>query len=160
MIECAQRMRLGSVIRYYGFDLFELITPEIKLKEQGKQGTPTEAEVRRLLWPTKAEIQLYKGFSKDTLPKFAENVGILADFVFIDGGHSIETIQNDWNWVRTFIHGKTVVLFDDYWHDRLDIGCKFLIDSLFQSEDYLPEILEPIDVFSDKKISFAKVVLA
>jgi predicted O-methyltransferase YrrM len=73
------------------------------------------------------------------------------DFIFIDGGHSFETIQSDWDNVKHRMHDETVVVFDDYWTGPAltdpvysQGGCQRLIDSL---TGYQVEILEPTDKF-------------
>lgn len=157
MIECAQKFNKN--IHYYGFDLFEYYTEEVKLVEGYKTGIPILKDVNNFLKKTKANIQLFKGFTKNTLPEFilqTEEYPVY-DFIFIDGGHSLETIAFDWFWCRKIIHRNTVVIFDDYFEDRLDFGCKHLIDNI--GPGYKVEILPPQDVFPDKKINFAKVTL-
>jgi len=67
------------------------------------------------------------------------------DIIFIDGGHSIKTIQNDWNYSKKIIHDKTVVIFDDYWNIE-SAGCNRVIDSIDRSE-FSVEILQPTDKF-------------
>lgn len=43
------------------------------------------------------KFALHEGYTRDTLPSFREaNPTFRAEFVFIDGGHSIDTIANDW----------------------------------------------------------------
>jgi hypothetical protein len=51
------------------------------------------------------------------------------DLIFIDGGHSIETISNDWTYARKLMHDHTLVIFDDYWN-RDDAGAKPIIERI------------------------------
>jgi hypothetical protein len=44
--------------------------------------------------------------AKTQLPKM--------DLVFIDGGHSTETVATDWENVKDLLHEKSIVFFDDY----------------------------------------------
>jgi len=127
-------------VEYYGFDLFEDMTRHHFKTEIGKRRRPPSMEVvRRLLEGTEAMINLYKGDTKNTLHEFvkwADELGVKMDFVFIDGGHSFETVDNDWKYVQRLMHGTTKVVFDDYFSSDVsrDLrgGCNRVIDSLDQ----------------------------
>jgi len=137
---------------YYGFDLFEEITPEIREYEfHGKKLEPTYQQVCRILDECKCEYQLIKGNTKNTLLKFVPNKPI--DFIFIDGGHSVDTITQDWNNVKKFLHSNTVVLFDDYYLNHKHVGCHVLIDYLKTNPRYHVTNLLPIDnIYTSNKI--------
>lgn len=161
MIAVARATSPDKQIEYYGFDLFEEMTDELFETEVSKR-PPTELDVEQRLKMTGAEIHLYKGDTKATLPRVIASLPRM-DFVYIDGGHALDTIQNDWNAVSHLMHSGTVVLFDDYWHNRVDAGCKPLIDSLDRST-FEVEVLPIVDAFhSDQfgalEISFARVTL-
>jgi hypothetical protein len=51
------------------------------------------------------------------------------DFIFIDGGHSLKTIESDWRYAQVVMDPNAIVNFYDYWN-RSDAGCKALIDAL------------------------------
>ena len=110
IIQIAQMIREDVV--YYGFDVFELMTKELYVKEFSKQPL-RYSDVREKLQATGATIHLYKGLTVDTLPILKEQ-GIFPDFVFIDGGHSEETVQFDWDCVQKVMHEHAHVVFDDY----------------------------------------------
>jgi hypothetical protein len=133
-----------SEIEYYGFDLFELLDREVARKELTKIPPPMQ-DVQRRLEKTGARIRLFRGDTNETLWAAAEALPAI-DFVFIDGGHSIETIENDWRGVQRLMHEKTVVLFDDYYADRLDVGARYLVESL-DSSKFRVEVLPIQDVF-------------
>jgi len=82
------------------------------------------------------------------------------DFIFIDGGHSIETIQNNWKYSKQLIHDYTVVVFDDFYRDIENLGCKKILDSIDRNE-FLVEILQPTDKFKKNQgvlcVNFVKV---
>ena len=151
MIDTANIFHPMNRITYYGFDLFEGLTDEDFQKEFAKK-PPEYSEVKQKLERTGANVNLYKGYTKDTLPKFLEeNEGRKQiDFVFIDGGHSIETISLDWSYVKRIIHTNTVVIFDDYYSNKevkdSGFGCQALIDNL-DRDVYDIEILEPMEHF-------------
>jgi len=152
----------NNQVTYYGFDLFESMDEDFYAEEISKW-PPKESEVFSKLNETGAEINLFKGNTMETMPAICPTLPKM-DFVYIDGGHKLETVQNDWDCVSTLMHEGTVVIFDDYWPERGEFGgAKLIVDSLDQ-EKYLVEILKPLDVFDNKdfgtlKINFAKVTL-
>jgi hypothetical protein len=135
-------------IRYAGFDLFEDLTEEQFRMEYSKR-PPTYDEVSRRLKATGAAVALYRGNTRETLPRALDELR-RADLVFVDGGHSIETITADWNAVRQGMGPQTTVLFDDYYPDRQreleGLGCQSIIDALDRTH-YVVEVLEPTDAF-------------
>ncbi|OGU03939.1 MAG: hypothetical protein A2085_02920 [Gemmatimonadetes bacterium GWC2_71_10] len=79
---------------YFGFDLFEALTDEALAREFSKR-PPAQAEVRALLERTRAQIRLFAGNTRDTLPAAAGELTDI-DVVFIDGGHAEATVASDW----------------------------------------------------------------
>ncbi|UCF18602.1 MAG: class I SAM-dependent methyltransferase [Gemmatimonadota bacterium] len=153
MIETAGIFHPISDVEYFGFDLFELLTDDDLEKEFSKK-PPSLAEVAQRLEGTGANVGLSVGYTSETLPKFVRekrNSGTAIDFVFIDGGHSIETITSDWSYVRELMNVNTVVLFDDYYSNTepevQEVGCRQLVDKLDRRE-YDVEVLEPEDHFT------------
>jgi hypothetical protein len=73
-----------------------------------------------------------------------------ADLVFIDGGHSYETVSADWHNVQHLLHDQTVVYFDDYTNRAAEIhenyGVRRLLDDLDRST-WRVEILDPADSY-------------
>lgn len=145
MLLTAQKHR--PFVRYYGFDLFEAITDEEILKEKSKTRCRQKEVVDRLSKIKNCTFNLIPGNTHNTLPKFKPIYPI--DFIFIDGGHSLETIHNDFFWCRKLmVPNKTVMLLDDYWPDNSMEGCKKLVDSLIAEDTSLDiEILPGTDVF-------------
>ena len=132
MIERAKIFHPAEQIEYYGFDLFELMTKEVNKEELSKK-PPTQEEVQKLLASTGAKISLFQGFTQNTLPQVVGKFPIM-DMIFIDGGHSLETIANDWNYSLPLMDKNTVVIFDDYYFDRDDVGCKQIIETIDPNE--------------------------
>ena len=90
---------------------------DILEKELSKQPDNIDA-VKSRLAGTGADVELVKGWTHETLPEYAHaHPDYKADLIFIDGGHSIETIQSDWDNVQSFISKDSVVIFDDYYVD-------------------------------------------
>ena len=101
-------------VTYTGYDLFGTTTPELNHKEFNSKATnTTEAVIERLsayaMEKAKSgktfEFKLIEGNTNKTLTGRPT-----ADFVFIDGGHSYDTVSHDYKKLK---HNKIVVL-DDY----------------------------------------------
>lgn len=144
MILEAQKYFPREEISYYGFDLFEALSPEVMNKEFSKQPPLMEA-VKNELDKTGARITLYKGDTKEILPKQVPYLPKM-DFIFIDGGHSLATVQNDWDYASRLMHDGTVVVFDDYWPEKTDGGAKPIVDAIDRAI-YEVEILPKYDIF-------------
>jgi len=156
MIQAAKKNH-GTEVEYYGFDLFELVDKEMYLKEISKN-PPTLEEVKNKLEKTNCKINLFRGNTREVLPKIVKNLSKM-DLIFIDGGHSIETIENDWKYAQQLMTTDTVLIFDDYWN-RSDAGCKRVIEKIDKTK-FNVEILPIQDKFIKKwgilKINFVKV---
>lgn len=157
--------RYSPAVHYIGFDLFESITDQDIVYEQSKIRATYESAYKRLFEAGEGtSFELWRGYTQDTLPDFVNRgTGRTIDLVFIDGGHSLDTIQSDWYNVTQFMRNETVVLFDDYYPDRLDKGCKTLIDGL-DKDVYKVTLLQPVDIFPKPggkllRTQFARVVL-
>ena len=163
MIETSKKFNKSSQIEYYGFDLFEMMDNEIHAKEVSKKPFSLE-KIKNRLETTGATVHLFKGFTENTIPEVIDSLSIM-DLIFIDGGHSIETIQNDWNWSQKLMDKNTVVIFDDYWSGdwgkRKDAGCQSLIKNLDKSKFNI-KILPIQDSFKKEwgtlKINFVQVM--
>ncbi len=129
MIEAAQS-HFEEPVTYYGFDLFEDATKE-KLDYEVTLKPASKEDVSECLKLLGANIRLFQGDTKDTLPTFAK-LNIKPDFIFLDGGHSKETVASDWSYVKDMMHDNTVVIFDDYLITEITMewGCNELIESL------------------------------
>lgn len=127
MIQAAAKFRPMKDIYYQGFDLFEQMTGEQFVRELSKHGYPIEV-VQRRLDATGANIELIAGDTKETI---SDMYG-LNDFIFVDGGHSEETIENDGSAALECVSDSGVIIFDDYYHEGKPegMGCNKFIDSL------------------------------
>lgn len=162
MIQTAAMDRPAAEIEYLGFDLFEDLTAELLEYEKSKR-PPTCDDVRRVLEATGARVRLFQGNTRETLPAHAAGIGEV-DFVFVDGGHSVETIRSDWENVQPLVGPRTVVLFDDYYlnEERFveGAGCQTILDALDPAV-WRVEVLEPMDRFRKDwgvlQVKFARV---
>jgi len=96
---------------YTGYDVFDeaVGNEEFNTHEvNGKDGAPYKLANRQLKFYAKRypnlKYKLVKGLTSDTLVEGHE-----FDFVYIDGGHSYETVKHDYNCVKD----SKVILFDD-----------------------------------------------
>lgn len=122
-----QMLNLAPEAKYYGFDLFETATRETDADEMNVKPHHTYESVLDRL--TGFDAQLFRGNTRETLAGFNEPV----DFVWIDGGHSVETIRSDWENVKRCLMPGAWVFFDDYYTGGIDItryGCNHIVKDL------------------------------
>ena len=81
--------------------------------------------VKLLLKKFNKSVNLYKGYSKNILNKI--NLKEI-DFVFLDGGHSYETVKEDLDILRSKLNKNSIILCDDY--NILKYGVKKAVDEI------------------------------
>lgn len=130
MLQEATRFTPIKKVYYQGFDLFDMQTGEQFVRELSKIAYPKEVVEKRLR-ATRANIELVEGETIDTLQL---NIHFKHDLIFVDGGHSEETIENDGRMaLQAFdFNPRAVVIFDDYYHEGQPegYGCNAFIDAL------------------------------
>jgi len=132
-------------IHYYGFDLFEDLTPELVKKELSFEKSANAIEVyKKIEKLTKAKAILSKGDTNKTLNIFDDLPKM--DFIYIDGGHAIDTIRNDWAHCSNRIKPDGVIFLDDYFPNKPGFGCAFLIGEI-DKDRFSVEILPTIDTY-------------
>jgi hypothetical protein len=165
MLQAALRNHAPADVSYYGFDLFEE-ADEAVISQEASKFPPSMASVRRKLQSFAergACIELFKGNTLEVLPAVVDSLPKM-DFVFIDGGHSYETVRNDWECVRRLLGTRSVVIFDDYVNGeaigQTSVGVNRLVDEI-DGEIYSVSRLRPVDVFRKSwgtlKVRFVKV---
>lgn len=103
---------------YLGFDLFESATDTTDAAEMNVKPHHTQESVYKKLEQAGIDAILFKGNTRKSLPNVVEAFGEnQADFAFIDGGHSVETIQSDWESVRLLVKPGKIIIFDDYYYN-------------------------------------------
>jgi len=127
MIQRAAKHRPINEICYQGFDLFDTQTGEQFRRELSKAGWE-RAIVEKRIKATGANIELVEGDTKKTL--FVKRKSD-CDLIFIDGGHSEDTIHND-GMIVTCMKGGVIAVFDDYYHAGKPegAGCNKFINAL------------------------------
>ena len=132
---------------FYGIDLFEETDEAIDSKEKtmkhSKLSNPLKhfifniilkknlhsiTSVYDLLKKFKKNVYLYKGFSNSELLKIDMSK---IDFIFLDGGHSYETVKKDLELIIKGIKKNKVIICDDY--DQKDYGVKRAVDELSEN---------------------------
>ena len=143
----------GINFKYIGVDIFEHdeksnneIVPNINFRNLLKQfyyryikkeNPYSLIAVKKLLKKFEENVELLKGDSKKILPIIDLTK---VDYVFIDGGHSYETVKRDLNNCKIVIENKGIVLCDDYDLSYAP-GVKEAIDEFVLTEQYNVKIL-------------------
>jgi hypothetical protein len=136
-------LEMNQYAVYYGFDLFEDATSQTDTAEFNvKPHFSVEDVGQKLKAFGKHDFYLFKGNTRETLTKFANEFTGKIDFFWIDGGHSVQTIRMDWENVKKLARRDSVILFDDYYSGMSDeklkeIGCNSILDEL--DFDLLPD---------------------
>lgn len=125
-------------VHYIGFDLFEDGTPEDDARELNVKAHVHSKEVTaRLMDFANANpgfsFELHKGDTRQTLKTFKMERPE-ETFVFLDGGHSIDTIRSDYEALKD----AKYIAFDDFYEpddkgrcpDLTKFGCNSLVEGL------------------------------
>lgn len=114
-------------ITYTGYDLFDEANEFTNKKEVNGKGVGNYQRAVSKLQKLKKryhenfQYELIKGNTKDTLTP------TIFDFVYIDGGHSYETVKHDYSMVKE----SKIIVFDDY-HI---LGVKTFVDELLTENE-------------------------
>ena len=143
-------LKESNKVHYTGFDLFEEATDATDQEEFNVKKHFSEKDVNEKLTAFANSVNeaddekqftfcLIKGNTRQTL-KIVSNTdacnskNIKPDFAFIDGGHSLKTIEHDYNKLAHV----PIVVFDDYYRpdeegkipDIKKVGCNILFEEL------------------------------
>ena len=134
----------GDRFSFTGIDLFEDTSKDLDKKEMTSKHNKLSNPLKHLLFNIilkkdlnsidavngllkkfGASIKLLKGLSEIQLTKFdLEKI----DFVFLDGGHSYETVRKDLDLIISKLKKGKIIICDDY--DQVDYGVKKAVDEL------------------------------
>jgi len=138
----AIEMMAVSNCYYTGFDLFEKMTKEIDKKELNVKPHNSLVDVGKYIENAGfSKFCLIRGNTNELLKPYFENGAEPFDFCFIDGGHSVKTIKNDYKWISKYIDKDGTIIIDDYYDPELEgFGCNFLKDEgeVLPSKDKTP----------------------
>ncbi len=147
MVRRAKR-RGARDIEYFGFDLFEALD-RAELRREFSIRTRSRDEVASHLRKHGVKrAELVAGDTRKTLPEAARTLAPM-DFIFIDGGHSYETVLSDWTSVEPLVSETTSVFFDDY----PNFGIGPVVDEI-DREKWDVTIFPTVDRFAIKDPSF------
>ena len=149
-----QALKYRDDVHYFGIDLFQWMTPEEAEWQNHTKKNATFAKTLEYLdqeiGPSRHSVTMgpSKQMAVSYKYKLMEKVfGIkTVDFIFIDGGHAVETILTDWFIAESMMNENTVVIFDDYYEGRDDVGAAAVIDFTINRDLFLVEMLQPIDI--------------
>lgn len=142
--------------RYIGFDLFEDMTVEMSKAEFSKSTLPLSTTaiqkqfndtLKKKYGNRFVDARLYKGNTKQTIAEWKNDAARLVEpnFIFIDGGHSLETIESDFRNLEEYAVGSNVFLMDDYYVNRTDVGCRPMVEKINKEGKLVALPLQPID---------------
>lgn len=132
--QMAKRVRAAGRpnVEMYGVDLFEDMTTDKNAEEIGKSTlAPSfeQAKQNANKFGAPRVLKLYKGDSVEVLPRIRHELPPM-DLVFVDGGHSLQTIASDAKWAFNMCARHGSVAFDDVYPDDLTKGAWSLCQSL------------------------------
>lgn len=136
-------------MEYIGFDLFEFASPVTDAEEKNVKPHHKSADVGSRLKKAGIKATLLAGNTRDTVPRFihmAEVNDWQADLIYIDGGHSVDTIDSDLTSALCLIRKGGVIVLDDYYGDGIDVekyGCNKPLEKSGLEYTVLP-IADPV----------------
>lgn len=148
---CMAALEHNDKVYYIGFDLFSDATPETDAREMNGKGAGSASKAMEAMKLINVShpgftFELHKGDTRKTL----HGQALVADFVFLDGGHSVETIRGDYEAVK----GSKVVVFDDFYlggADTTKYGCNEVVR-------HIPhELLPKVDTFGELRVQMAVI---
>ena len=133
-------------LRYTGYDLFEDADETLTKYEHNGKGPGSfkraKSNLNHRLNKNKKKFsyKLIKGNTFDTLHEQ------VFDFVYIDGGHSYDTVKHDYNKIK----GSKIIVFDDYQLPEV----KRAVDEIIKDLGKQYEIIEnnPIEIPKRKQL--------
>lgn len=132
----AIEMMAVSNCYYTGFDLFEEATKESDEKEFNVKAHNGMINVAKSIETAGfSKFCLIRGNTNETLKTYFENPHSF-DFAFIDGGHSVETIENDFKWISDNIDDGGTIIINGWYDPPLEgLGCNFVKGEVLPSTD-------------------------
>lgn len=146
-LRAIEMCKASSDAEYVGIDVFENFEPEFDKAEMNVKPHFKGAEVAQRLASEGIRFALYSGLSHDTLPAIEEKFGEGSfDLIYIDGGHSVETIKNDLEHSLRLVGANGIIVLDDYYEGDIDIemwGCNKPLEESGVGYEILP-IVDPV----------------
>lgn len=114
-------------VEYHGIDVFEGSTPELVEKEVSLVAVSMENVLKRLHKFSRS-VFLYKGYSTDVFPNI-KDASLEFDCIWIDGGHSYETVKFDFDHYSQLLRQGGTIFIDDYTNDSMLPDVKRFVDN-------------------------------
>jgi len=122
-------------VEYHGIDVFENTTTDLVEKEMSLVAESLDfvlAKLRRI----SPHVFLHKGYSFDVFQKLQE-AGLEFDCIWIDGGHSYETVKFDFEHYSQLLRKGGVIFIDDYTKDsHLPDVKRYVDEELLHNRQY------------------------
>lgn len=131
--------QLAPDAEYIGFDLFEEASADTDKIEKNVKKHYTLDEVTQKLRDAKMQFALIKGDTRKTCEHYIKTYQKnSADFIYIDGGHSVETIKSDLDFARIAIKAGCPIVLDDYYTEMSEAelakyGCQAVLKDIEHS---------------------------
>lgn len=137
-----------SNVHYIGYDLFEEGTSVMDEKELNSKSRTVKDKIELKFnkiseeFPHRFSYELIRG---DTNLTMKEHV---VDFAFLDGGHSIGTVQNDYSKSNL----SKVIVFDDYFTEDIEgripgvsyLGTNVVVDAILDKAKWVFPSNDPV----------------
>lgn len=136
-------------VHYVGVDLFSEMQDLKNYNKEVSLWAESENFVYKKIkqkFPT-VHVQLHRGYSSKILVTLKEKF----DIIFIDGGHSFETVKNDWEVSsQSLLRKGGAIYFDDYCNSKQSLrsgfGIKKVVDNI-DPEKWSVEFMKISDYF-------------
>jgi hypothetical protein len=106
---CREILKYNPNLHFVGYDAFT----EVPAVEHNGKSVSTNSHYEKCLWRFNGLKNENKNFTWNLIKGFTTNTLITPvkyDFVYIDGGHSYDTVMHDYSMVKE----SKIILFDDY----------------------------------------------
>jgi predicted O-methyltransferase YrrM len=140
-LRAIEMFRANPGMSYIGFDLFEEASDYTDSKEKNVKKHFSAKQVMDKFNNEGMSAALIKGDTTDTFTKWAENHPQSIDLIYIDGGHSVDTISKDYENALKAIKPGGVIVFDDYYEQMDDIdefGANRVLEASGKEYEILP----------------------
>lgn len=114
-------------LEYHGVDVFEESNAALVAKEVSLPADSL-AQVQGRLTKVSRGVHLHKGYSHQVAGELAAQ-GLRFDVIWIDGGHSYDTVRQDFHDYLPLLSDRGVIFFDDYTADPYLPDVKRFIDA-------------------------------
>lgn len=126
-------------IIYHGIDVFEGTTGEL-IENEVSLVADSKNTIEKKLKKISKNVSLHKGYSTDVFPSL-QNQSVTFDCIWIDGGHSYETVKFDFDNYSKLLSKGGIIFIDDYTSDSHLPDVKSFVDKeLLNNPKYIVEI--------------------